>query len=309
MERLEYSAYGGPEGVHLAAFTLPEPAADEVVVRVAASSINPMDWKIRRGEFKLVSGSRFPRAMGTDFSGTIESVGSGVLHLKAGDPVLGTTSIKSSGAFAPMLVTSQKLVVVKPGNLSFAAAACLPIAGVTAWLVLVKKARLKRGQKLFVNGAMGAVGLAAGEIARAIGAEVVGRVGPKSIAQAQALGIGPALDYTRPLPPSLNGAFDLVFDCNGSLSPQESRGLIKRGGMVFDILPNAAKFLRSFTSSWYKAVIADPKAENLQAVVDLAAEGKLAIPIARTISLAEAPAALAALERGERLTGKVVIVF
>jgi NADPH:quinone reductase-like Zn-dependent oxidoreductase len=309
MERLEYGRYGGPEVVHLAAFTLPDPAPDQVVVRVAASSINPMDWKIRNGELKILTGSKFPRAMGTDFSGIVHTVGSKVSQFKPGDAVLGTTSMKASGAFAPMVITSQKLVVKKPENLSFPEAACLPIAAVTAWLALVKNARLKPGQQVFINGAMGSVGLAAGEIVRAIGAQLAGRVGPKSIAQAQSLGISPALDYTKPLPSSLKYAFDVVFDCNGSLLPQESKSLIKRGGKVIDIVGNGRKMLRSLTSSWYKLVNSDPKAENLQEVVDLAAAGKLAIPIARTISLADTPALLASLEKGERLTGKVIIAF
>jgi NADPH:quinone reductase-like Zn-dependent oxidoreductase len=142
MERLEYDSYGGPDVVHMSAFTLPEPQAEEVIVRVAAASINPMDWKIRNGEVKVMTGSRFPRALGTDFAGTVESVGSKVMRLKPGDKVVGSVTMKASGAFAPMLVTSQDLVVKMPESLSFAEAACLPIAGVTAWQVLVKSADL-----------------------------------------------------------------------------------------------------------------------------------------------------------------------
>jgi NADPH:quinone reductase-like Zn-dependent oxidoreductase len=111
------------------------------------------------------------------------------------------------------------------------------------------------------------------------------------------------------LPTSLSGAFDVVLDCNGTLSPKESKHLIKRGGIVVDIVPTLGKFLRSFTSSWYKVLIADTKAENLQAVTDLAASGKLNIPIARTVSLPEAPSLLESLERGERLFGKALILF
>ena len=309
MRRLEYDRYGGPDTVHLASFSLPPPAADEIVVQVAAASINPMDWKLRSGQMKVVTGSGFPRAMGSDFAGTVEAVGSEVAHLKPGDAVVGTVSMKASGAFAPKLITSQKLVVKKPDSLSFAEAACLPIAGVTAWLVLVQHARLQRGQKLFINGAMGAVGQAAMAIARNLGATVAGRVGPKCVEQARSLGLSPALDYTRPLPDSIEGAFDVVFDCHGSLSAREAGRLIKPGGIIIDIVPTPAKFLRALVSRSRKVVIANPKAENLQQVVDLAAAGKLAIPIVRTLSLDQAPALLAALEQGQRLNGKAVIVF
>jgi NADPH:quinone reductase-like Zn-dependent oxidoreductase len=309
VERLEYNAYGGPEVVHLSSFRLPTPGDDEIVVRVAASSINPMDWKLRSGVMKMVTGSKFPRGMGTDFSGVVEAVGSAVSAFKKGDHVLGTTSMKASGSFAPMLVTSQNLVVKKPKTLSFVEAASLPIAGVTAWLALTQKAHIARGQKILINGASGGVGLAAAEIARVVGAEVTGRAGPRSISQAKTLGIDLALDYTKPPPRSLNNGFDVIFDCNGTLSRRDAKRLIKRGGTVVDIVPTPLKLARSVIAPWYKVLISDPKAENLQAVVDLAAAGNLKIPVARTLSLAEAPAVLASMERGDRLFGKAVIAF
>jgi len=309
MERLEYDRYGGPELVHLASFTLPQPQANQVVVRVAAASINPVDWKIRGGDMKILTGSKFPRAMGSDFAGTVEAVGPKVSDLLPGDAVVGTVPMKASGAFAPMLITTRDLVVKKPDSLSFAEAASLPVAGVTAWLILVKYAGLKRGQKLFINGATGAVGHAAIAIARGIGAEVTGRVGPQSVAQAQSLGLSHALDYTKPLPTTLDGAFDVVFDANGSLSIGDGDRLIKRGGKVFDIAPTKWKFLKALVSRSRKVVIANVKAENLQPVVDLAAASKLAIPVVQTVSLAQAPALLASLEQGKRLNGKAVIAF
>ena len=309
MERLEYDRYGGPELVHLASFTLPQPQANQVVVRVAAASINPVDWKIRGGDMKILTGSKFPRAMGSDFAGTVEAVGPKVSDLLPGDAVVGTVPMKASGAFAPMLITTRDLVVKKPDSLSFAEAASLPVAGVTAWLILVKYAGLKRGQKLFINGATGAVGHAAIAIARGIGAEVTGRVGPQSVAQAQSLGLSHALDYTKPLPTTLDGAFDVVFDANGSLSIGDGDRLIKRGGKVFDIAPTKWKFLKALVSRSRKVVIANLKAENLQPVVDLAAASKLAIPVVQTVSLAQAPALLASLEQGKRLNGKAVIAF
>jgi len=309
MERLEYDRYGGPELVHLASFTLPQPQDNQVVVRVAAASINPVDWKIRGGDMKILTGSKFPRAMGSDFAGTVEAVGPKVSDLLPGDAVVGTVPMKASGAFAPMLITTRDLVVKKPDSLSFAEAASLPVAGVTAWLILVKYAGLKRGQKLFINGATGAVGHAAIAIARGIGAEVTGRVGPQSVAQAQSLGLSHALDYTKPLPTTLDGAFDVVFDANGSLSIGDGDRLIKRGGKVFDIAPTKWKFLKALVSRSRKVVIANLKAENLQPVVDLAAASKLAIPVVQTVSLAQAPALLASLEQGKRLNGKAVIAF
>ena len=309
MKRLQYDKYGGPEVVRLTSFTLPPPGEDDVLVRVAAASINPVDWKIRSGQLKIMTGSKFPRAMGTDFAGTVEAIGSKVSRFKQGDAVVGAVSLKASGAFAPKLIASEKSVVKKPDNLSFEQAATLPIAGVTAWCALVQKAHLARGQKVFINGAMGAVGQAAIAIAREIGAEVVGRVGPKSMMQAQSMGLANVLDYTKPLPDGLNGIFDVVFDCNGSLTPAEEGRLKKKGGKIYDIAPSASKFIRSLLSRSRKIVFADLKAENLQQVVDLAVAGKLTLPIVKTCSLDDAPDVLASLERGQRLNGKTVITF
>lgn len=309
MERLEYDHYGGPGVVRVRAFELLEPLADELLVRVAAASINPVDWKIRSGAMKIITGWNFPRAMGTDFAGIVEAVGANISDLEPGDAVLGTVPLKRSGAFATKLVTTRSLVVKKPESLSFSAAASLPVAGVTAWQVPVKSARLHRGQRLFINGASGAVGQAAIKIGRAIGADAVGRVGPQSLAHAQDLGLSLVLNYTEPIPEVLNGSFDLVFDANGSLSIKEGDHLIKRGGLVIDIAPTPRKFLSALLSRSRKFVFADVKRENLQQVVDLAAAGKLTIPVASTISLAEAPAVLASLEQGNRLSGKAVIAF
>jgi NADPH:quinone reductase-like Zn-dependent oxidoreductase len=156
---------------------------------------------------------------------------------------------------------------------------------------------------------MGAVGQAAVTIARGMGAEVVGRVGPRSIEEARSLGLRCTLDYTKPLPDSLNGSFDVVLDCNGSLSVREAARLRRRTGKIVDVVPSPSKFLRALISRSRKVILIDPKAEILQSVVDLAANGKLAVPVARTISLAEAPSVMAALERGERIDGKAVITL
>ena len=107
----------------------------------------------------------------------------------------------------------------------------------------------------------------------------------------------------------MDGTFDVVLDCNGSLSVREEERLRRPAGRIVDVVPSPSKFLWALTSRSRKVILIDPKAETLQSVVDLAADGKLAVPVARTISLAEAPAVMAALERGERIDGKAVIAF
>lgn len=309
LERLEYDRYGGANEIKLRTFCLRAPIGNELLVRVAAASINPLDWKIRNGDMKIMTGSKFPRAMGTDFSGTVEAVGPNVTGFKVADAVVGTVPLKTSGAFAPSLLTKESLIVKKPDTLSFSEAASLPLVGATAWLVLMVKAKIANGQKVFINGAMGAVGQAAIAIAQNAGAMVSGRVGFRSIAEAQLKGLNPVLDYAKEIPASLHGRFDVVFDCNGSLSHQDAGRLLRPGGTIIDIVVTRDKFLRSLLSRSRKIVFSDPSAKNLKPVIDLAAKKILAIPIAHTIGIDQAPEYLASLEKGERHNGKVVITF
>jgi NADPH:quinone reductase-like Zn-dependent oxidoreductase len=309
MKRIQYEQYGGPEVMRLGEFDLPNVTGSEVLVKVVAASINPFDWKVMQGELKMFTGSNFPRAMGSDFSGTVEKVGPKVSRFRIGDHVVGTVAPKVSGAFAAKLITEEKLLVSKPAALSHAEAATLPIPGVTAWLALVKKANLQAGQRLFLNGAMGGVGLMALSIARDLGASVAGRVGIGSLAEAEARGLSPALDYAKTIPPNLQGTFDVVFDCNGSLSPKESGMLVKPGGVVIDINLSKTKVI-SFLTSWrQKLVFFSGDYRNLQPIVDLAGSGRVPTTISRTVTLEDAIPLITSLEQGNRTQGKCVILF
>jgi NADPH:quinone reductase-like Zn-dependent oxidoreductase len=309
MQRIEYDRYGGPEQMHIATFTPPAPRGNEVRIKVRAASVNPFDWKLREGELKIFTGSVFPRGMGSDFCGIVESVGPKVTRFKVDDEVIGTTTPKASGAFAEMVVTQEKLLVHKPASLSDAEAAVLPIPGVTAWLALVGTANLQRGQKLFINGALGSVGQAAIAIAKSRGAVIAGRVGAAALGEAQENGLSPALDYAKPIPAELNGTFDVVFDCNGSLSPEQGNLLRKKGGVVIDINLTKKKLMKALLSKGRKLVFFNGKAETLEKVVTFAAAGHLRQPIASTVLLGDAIPLITALENGKRQNGKVVIQF
>ncbi|WP_428394005.1 NADP-dependent oxidoreductase [Lichenicoccus sp.] len=307
MRRIEYDRYGGPDLMHLADVAPKLPAAHDVQVKVMAASVNPVDWKLRDGALKLFSGKNFPRGMGSDFSGVVQSVGPQVTRFKVGDDVIGTTTPKNSGAFAELVTTADKLLVVKPAALSYAQAAVLPIPGGTAWIALVEKAKLQAGQRIFVNGALGSVGRAAIAIARMRGATVAGRVGAHSLAEASTCGLDPALDYAKSIPADLNGAFDVVFDTNGSLSAADGDRLRKPGGVVIDINPTTSKLLRMLLSRHRKLVFFNGKAKTLEKVVALAANGQLSLPIGDTVKLDKAIPAITALERGKRQGGKLVL--
>lgn len=310
MQRIEYSRYGGPERMRLADFEPAAPGPDEVRVSVHAAAINPVDWKVRRGDMKLMTGRRFPRAMGQEFSGVIDAVGSAVTRLRVGDEVFGTVEMKASGAFAEQVVTAEKLVVGKPRGLPFEQAACLCVAPVGAWRGLVDKAQLASGQQVFVAGCCGAVGRAAVQLAKARGASVAGSCGASDLEAARALGVEPVIDYARDDVASLNGRFDVVFDTAGQLSIAQGLALLKPGrGRLLDINFTPARMLRGLLTPRYKVVMATPSAEVLEAVAAAAASGTLQVEVGRTGPLSQAIALITDLEHGRKGRGRSVIVM
>jgi NADPH:quinone reductase-like Zn-dependent oxidoreductase len=247
--------------------------------------------------------------MGSDFSGVVQSVGRKVARFKPGDEVIGTTSPRASGAFAEVVITHEKYLVKKPKTLSHAQAAVLPIPGVTAWLALIQKAKLQKGQSVLINGALGSVGRAAIALSTSVGAKVAGRVGATSLNEARDLGLFPVLDYNQPLPSHALNSFDVVLDCNGSLTPQQGDDLVKAAGIVIDINMTRAKLWRALCRRHRSLVFFSRNTQTLQKVVDFAALGKLRLPIGRTGSLSEAIPMITDLEHGKRLSGKAVIQF
>jgi NADPH:quinone reductase-like Zn-dependent oxidoreductase len=309
MQRIQYHQYGGPGVMRLEAYRVPLPGKGEILVRVKAASINPLDWKLRQGFMKIMMGGHFPRAMGHDFSGVVETIGPDVTGFAPGGEVVGTAPMKTSGAFAEAVITTTDLVIKKPASLSFLAAAALPSIGVTAWRALIDAAKLKAGQAVFINGAAGGVGQAAICIAKAFGAVVTVRVGPSWLADAAKLGLARVLNYNEPLPNDLKGAFDVVFDCHGSLTAKEEDFLTKHSGVAVDIDPTFGNLVRSIFSSRHSFVRGVPSPVILQKIADLAAAGQFPVAISRTAPLSEAIALISDLEAGKRVPGKAVILM
>jgi NADPH:quinone reductase-like Zn-dependent oxidoreductase len=307
LKRIQYHSYGGPELLALEEFEPAAPGRGEVLVKVAAAAANPMDWKIRKGELKFISGRKFPRGLGHDFAGVVQRVGDGVTRLTPGDEVLGATDMSTAGAFADAVLAKEKHLVKKPAGLSFEQAAALPTVGVTALQAIVDKGKLKAGQSAFIHGCLGGVGRVAAQIALNHGASVAGSCRPTASADAKALGIDPVVDFDFD-PATLAGRFDLVFDTAGTLSIKAARTLLKPGGRIVDINGSAAKMLRSFTSRDFQTMFAKYKTEDFEELAQLAADGKLDFAVARTVPLADAIDALTELEdKHTPKGGKLVI--
>lgn len=308
MKRIQYHRYGGPEVMRLEEFEPQKLGSDDVLVRVRAAAANPMDFGIRNGAMKMVTGRSFPRGMGHDFAGVVEAVGENVTSVRVGDDVLGATPIKWAGAFAEAVVAEQKGVVKKPAGLSFEAAASIPIVGVTAYQALFAKGKLQPGELVFVHGCLGGVGRSAVQLASARGAAVAGscRVGAER--EARELEIDPIVEFDFD-PTRLKGRFDIVLDTAGTMPVKDARKMLTRNGRIVSVHPSPAKVARSAVPGPFRVVIAQTVTADIEAIARAAAEGTLRIPIARTAPLAETIPALNELEQnGAAQRGKLIIL-
>lgn len=309
MQRIQYDSYGGPENMYLADFDLPTPGAGEVAVKVAFAAINPIDWKQRNGEVKMVTGKRFPRALGMDLSGTVIAVGHGVTRFAPGDAVFGLARFKESGALAQSVVTRSDFLARKPHNLSFEEAACLGTPGITAWNVLLGKTALRPGAHMFVTGCGGAIGEAVAQLARVAGVTVSGSCGAGDIARMTALGLREVYDYRKTRPADIPGGFDAVLDAAAVLSVSTGMAMLRPGGVLMDLNPKVPTFLRALVDRRLKPVIASPRADILDAIAEATSQGRFRIRVGETVSLDNAIRLITELEKGRRLGGKGVVAM
>ncbi len=308
MKRIQYNNYGDPGVMRLAEFDPLPLKKGEVSVRVMFAAINPIDWKLRNGQMKIVTGNAFPRAMGMDFSGVVSSIGPGVTRFKEGDAVFGLARFKECGAFSQEVITKEMFLAKKPNNVSYEDAACLGTPGITAWNGLVDKARLRAGQHVFVNGCVGAVGQAAVQLARHIGATVSGSCSAQDMNAALGLGLLHAYDY-RSTDLSTIGKFDVVYDTAATMKIPTGLSMLCPGGAFLDLNPNPGKMLRALVDRRLKTIICSPKPHILEKMADLAEDKNFVLPIGEVVPLSDAIKLITELEFGRKLGGKGVIAM
>ncbi|MEO2038200.1 MAG: NADP-dependent oxidoreductase [Martelella sp.] len=307
MKRIQYLKYGDPEELSLVDVDQPQPGRGQILVRVKAASVNPMDWKIRRGEMKMLSGSQFPRGLGHDFSGVVDAVGPDVERFKAGDEVFGAASIRQAGAFAEYVVADTKNIASKPSTITFEQAATLTVVGSAAWIGLIAKAKLSAGQSFLVTGCLGSVGRSALQIARMQGAIVTGSCRASGREDAQALGVSEVIDYNAFEIEAYRRRFDVIFDTAGALSLRQCGAMLRKGGRSLHIVPTPAKMIGCLFSPRHHIVIANPTPESFAGISEAAEQGRLAPVIGRVVPLSEAIPAIIALEKTGNPKGKLVV--
>lgn len=318
--------YGAPDKLRFADIEKPKPVEDQVLVRVRAAAVNPLDWHYVRGTpilARAAMGLRRPGVtrLGVDYAGTVEAVGPNVKQFKPGDDVFGGRT----GAFAEYVTVREErgAIVLKPPSVTFEQAASIPVAALTALQGLRDSGHIQAGQKVLINGASGGVGTFAVQLAKSFGAEVTGVCSGKNVEMVRSLGADRVIDYTKEDFAKRPERYDLVLDNVGTrpvldfkrvLNPKGICVLIGGGGpndgRWFGALsrPVKAFLLSPFVSPEMVFMLADLNKKDLSFVADLMEAGKVTAVIDRRYPLSEVPKAIAYLEEGHA-RGKVIITM
>lgn len=331
MKAFVLNRYGGPDAAQMLDLPVPEPAAGEVLVRVKAAGLNPVDFKTREGKLKVVAPYRLPTTMGNELAGVVERVGPGVSRFAPGNRVFARTAKNAMGAFAEFAIVPENLLAIVPAPLDFPAAAGIPLAGLTALQALRDEMGIGPGSRVFIPGGAGGVGTFAIQIAKGLGAHVITTASPRGRELVERLGANEVIDYTSQQFEDLVSGVDGVFDLIGGDTLTKAFGVVKTGGMVLSVtaLPEPQTALKDLKlgfgyaalfwlislplrlRAWrhgvrYRFLFMHPSGPELDELGRMVEDSRLTPVIDRVFPFAELPQALAYLEQG-RAKGKVVV--
>jgi NADPH:quinone reductase-like Zn-dependent oxidoreductase len=311
MKTIQFTGYGGPEKLRLVDKPIPTPSAQQLQIRVSATSINPIDWKLHSGMLRWVKPLRFPSTPCFDFAGTITVTGADVMGWTAGDRVFGMLPINGLGAAAEYVAVDSHYACRMPEGLSFENMAGLPLAGMTALQGLRDQGELKPGHTLLVIGAAGGVGHYAVQIGRLLGAQVTTLSGPGNLAFCRELGAETALDYNQANPSLAKAGFDVILDCSGhSPFSRWQHSLAPRGRYVA-LLPSvsvglAALRLKLFSSQRIRLTLVRSQQDDLAWLANEVSAGRLKTVIDEVFPLERLADALKKSQGGHS-RGKMIV--
>ena len=321
MKAVVYYNYGPPDVLKCEEIEKPAAGDNEVLIRVRAASVNPIDWHLMRGMpylVRIMAGLRKHKitGLGVDVAGQVEAVGRNVTQFKPGDQVFGACR----GAFAEYACTSESAVVMKPDNVTFEQAASIPVAAFTALQGLRDKGQIQPGQKVLINGAAGGVGTFAVQIAKSFGADVTGVCSTRNVDMVRSIGADRVIDYTQEDFTKSGQRYDLVFDSVGNHSLSACRRVLNRKGTYIVVggpdgrwLGPLARLIKTlvlspFVSQNLVMFLARRSKEDLTVMRELMKAGKVTPVIDKCYRLSEVPEAIRYLEEGHA-RGKVVITL
>jgi len=306
MKAVRIHAYGGPGELVYENVPRPQPGNDEILVRVHAAAVNPVDWKIREGYLKGMIDNRLPLIMGWDVSGTVEAAGAGVMRFKVGDEVFSRPDIARDGAYAEFIVIREEEAAFKPRSIDHLHAAAIPLAGLTACKSLFAAANLCAGQTILIHGAAGGVGTFAIQLAKWKGAHVIATASERNHDYLRELGADEVIAYQDVRFEDKVRDVDAVFDTIGGETQTRSWQVVKQGGALVSIVAPPSQEEAAAHGVRPAFVFIQPDAAELSEIAKLVDSGKIRVMVEAVLPLAEARRAQE-LSQGGHTRGKIVL--
>ena len=306
MKAARIHAYGAPSEIRIEEAPLPTLNDDDVLIRVVATSVNPVDWKIRKGYLKAMIPYEMPLIMGWDVSGIIEKTGPAVTKFKPGDTVYSRPDIARNGAYAEYVAVRESEVAFKPATISHIEAASLPLVSITAWEALFTTAGLAKGQRVLIHAGAGGVGSIAIQLAKAKGAHVTATASAGKAALVRSLGADEVIDYHAQDFSTIARDMDVVFDTVGGEVQDKSWAVLKPGGMLVSITAKPSEDRAKAEGKRAGFVFIGPNAPILTDLAGMVDLGLVRPLIAAEFGLKDTAKAQEFSETG-RATGKIVI--
>jgi NADPH:quinone reductase-like Zn-dependent oxidoreductase len=252
MKAFVVDRYGRKSGIRAGNMPVPEPREDDVLIQIHAAGVNPLDSKIRDGEFKLILPYRLPLILGNDLAGVVVCVGSRVRQFKPGDEVYARPHKDRIGTFAEFIAVKEDGVALKPKALTMEEAASIPLVGLTAWQALIEKGQLKKGQKVLIHAGSGGVGTFAIQLAKHLGATVATTASAGNVELVKRLGADIVIDYKKDDFAVILKDYDVVLDTQGGNTLERSLRVLKPGGKLIGIAgPPDPDFAKELGASWF----------------------------------------------------------
>jgi NADPH:quinone reductase-like Zn-dependent oxidoreductase len=287
------------------------PGKDELLIRVRAASVNPLDWKIRSGMLKMLTGRSFPKVLGSECAGEVVETGSMVRRLRRGDRVIGFSGIRRLGTFAEYVCAKEDTVFATPSTIGFEQAATIPIAGLTALQALRDLGHIAPRSSVLINGASGGVGHFAIQIARIFGAEVTAVCSGPNTDLVKSLGADSAIDYTLEDFTVSESRYDIIFDAVSKRSFGDCKRALAPQGVYINTLPSTSVLLNQYltgvlTKRRAKTVMVKPNSTDMEWMKERIEAGNIRVIIDRVYPLEQIRDAFAYSESG-KVKGKVVL--
>jgi len=306
MKAVVIHEYGGPEVLKYEEVSQPEPKQNELLIRVIAAGVNPVDGMIRSGMFDKEGHRAFPIILGGDISGVVEKVGSNITKFKSGDPVFAYVSLDNSGGYAQYALVTEREAAPKPKSLTYVEAAAVPIVALTAWQALIDTAKLKAGQTVLIHGGSGGVGSFAIQIAKAHGAKVIATASTANQDLLKQLGADVAIDYTKQNFENIAKDVDVVLDSIGKDTLARSYGVVKKGGIIVSLVARPDPVELEKHGIRGEGLSVDPNSDELGEIGNLIDEKKINVIVSQTLPLSEARKAQEQVATGHT-RGKIVL--